>query len=41
MDPTFANVLRLMPSNRSYAGSPLRQTILGRSTMGGAMPRRA
>lgn len=41
MDPAFANVLRRVPSNGSYAGSPLRQTLLGRSTRGGAVPRRA
>ena len=41
MDPAFANVLRRVPSNGSYAGSPLRQTVLGRSTRGGAVPRRA
>ena len=40
MDPAFANVLRRVPSNGSYAGSPLRQTVLGRSTRG-AVPRRA
>ena len=32
MDPIFANVLRRVPSNgSSYAGSPLRQAVLGRS----------
>ena len=41
MDPAFANVLRRVPSNGSYAGSPLRQTVLGRSARGGAVPRRA
>ena len=39
MDPAFANVLRRVPSNGSY-GSPLRQTVLGRSARGGAVPRR-
>ena len=36
--PAFANVLCHVPSNGSYAGSPLRQTVLGCSTRGGAMP---
>ena len=40
MDPAFANVLRRVPSNGSYAGSPLRQAVLGRSARGGAVPRR-
>lgn len=32
MDPAFANVLRRVPSNgSSYAGSPLRQAVLGRA----------
>ena len=39
MDPAFANVLRRVPSNGSYAGSPLRQSVLGRSARG-AVPRR-
>jgi hypothetical protein len=39
MDPAFANVLRRVPSNGSYAGSPLRQSVLERSTRGG-VPRR-
>ena len=34
MDPAFANVLRRVPSNGSYAGTPLRQTVLGRSIWG-------
>ena len=38
MDPAFANVLRRVPSNGSY-GSPLRQSVLGRSARGG-VPRR-
>ena len=41
MDPAFANVLRRVPSNGSYAGSPLRQTVLGRSTRRGVVPCRA
>ena len=40
MDPAFANVLRRVPSNGSYAGSPLRQSVLGRSATGGPVPRR-
>ena len=40
MDPAFADVLRHVPSNGSYAGSPLRQSVLGRSARGGAVPRR-
>ncbi|KAF8815724.1 hypothetical protein BYT27DRAFT_7079180 [Phlegmacium glaucopus] len=40
MDPAFANVLRRVPSNGSYAGSPLRQSVLGRSARGGVVPRR-
>jgi len=40
MDPAFANVLRRVPSNGSYTGSPLRQSVLGRSARGGAVPRR-
>ena len=39
MDPAFANVLRRVPSNGSYAGSPLRQSVLGRSARGGAVRR--
>ncbi|PPR01243.1 hypothetical protein CVT24_006007 [Panaeolus cyanescens] len=40
MDPAFANILRRVPSNgSSYAGSPLRQSILNRSTRGGAVRR--
>ena len=36
MDPAFANVLRRIPSNgSSYAGSPLRQSVLGHSVRGG------
>lgn len=34
MDPVFANVLRRVPSNSSYAGSPLRQSVLGGSVRG-------
>jgi len=41
MDPAFANVLRRVPSNGSYTGSPLRQAVLGRSARGGAVSRRA
>ncbi|KAF8155589.1 hypothetical protein B0H34DRAFT_783418 [Crassisporium funariophilum] len=41
MDPAFANVLRRVPSNgSSYAGSPLRQAVLGRSARGGTVGRR-
>ena len=40
MDPAFVNVLRRVPSNGSYAGSPLRQSVLGPSARGGAVPRR-
>ncbi|KAF9051377.1 hypothetical protein BJ165DRAFT_881386 [Panaeolus papilionaceus] len=40
MDPAFANILRRIPSNgSSYAGSPLRQSILNRSARGGAVRR--
>ena len=38
MDPAFANVLRRVPSNGSYAGSPLCQTVLGCPTRGGVVP---
>jgi len=40
MDPAYANVLRRVPSTGSnYAGSPLRQSILGRSVGRGRRPR--
>lgn len=43
MDPVYANVLRRVPSNGSssslYAGSPLRQSILGRTVGRGRRPR--
>jgi hypothetical protein len=43
MDPVYANVLRRVPSTGSsaslYAGSPLRQSILGRSVGRGRRPR--
>ena len=39
MDPAFANVLRRVPSNGStYAGSPLRQSVLGGSARGRGRP---
>ncbi|RDB29713.1 Nuclear migration protein NUM1, partial [Hypsizygus marmoreus] len=42
MDPVFANVLRRIPSNgSSYAGSPLRQTVLSGSTRGRTVGRRS
>ncbi|PPQ80542.1 hypothetical protein CVT25_001575 [Psilocybe cyanescens] len=41
MDPAFANVLRRIPSNGStYARSPLRQAVLGRSAKSGVIGRR-
>ncbi|KAF5379179.1 hypothetical protein D9615_005980 [Tricholomella constricta] len=42
MDPVFANVLRRVPSNgSSYAGSPLRQAVLGGSARGRTVGRRS
>ncbi|KAL1742281.1 coiled-coil protein [Schizophyllum fasciatum] len=42
MDPAFANVLKRTPSTSSipHAGSPLRQSVLGRSTRGGTIGRK-
>ncbi|KAF8889574.1 hypothetical protein BD779DRAFT_1662013 [Infundibulicybe gibba] len=40
MDPAFANVLKRVPSNGSYTGSPLRQSVLDRSTRRGTVGRR-
>lgn len=40
MDPVYANVLRRVPSNgSSFTGSPLRQSILGRTVGRGRRPR--
>jgi hypothetical protein len=36
MDPVFANVLRRIPSNGSYTGSPLRRSVLSGSARGRA-----
>ncbi|TRM62339.1 hypothetical protein BD626DRAFT_570053 [Schizophyllum amplum] len=42
MDPAFANVLKRSPSTNSipHAGSPLRQSVLGRSARGGSLGRK-